>query len=119
MTVHLWRVACDTPSWTADDLSGKGAVSQVARWNQLGEMVICAATSISLAAWETRSHFARGAALPWNADLTGLKSRRSALLAVPSVVVAEENNVVLHLAQPRSVGVSATRVRHPLYDHRV
>ena len=33
MTVHLWRVASDTPSWTADDLSGKGAASKGARWN--------------------------------------------------------------------------------------
>ena len=23
MTVHLWRVASDTPGWTADDMSGK------------------------------------------------------------------------------------------------
>ena len=29
MTVHLWRVASDTPSWTADDMSGKGAASNV------------------------------------------------------------------------------------------
>lgn len=66
MTVRLWRVASDTPSWTADDLSGKGAASRGARWNHPGELVTYAATSISLAAWETRAHFGRGAALPWN-----------------------------------------------------
>ena len=28
MTVHLWRVASDTPGWTVDDMSGKGAASK-------------------------------------------------------------------------------------------
>ena len=48
MTVHLWRVASDTPGWTADDLSGKGAASKGARWNHPGELATYAATSVSL-----------------------------------------------------------------------
>ena len=58
--------AGDTPLWTAEDLAGKGAAQKGARWNHAGEHVTYAATSISLAAWETRAHFGKGAALPWN-----------------------------------------------------
>ena len=66
MTVCLWRVASDTPGWTAEDLSGKGAASRGARWNHPGEPTTCAAMSVSLAAWEARAHMGRAMALPWN-----------------------------------------------------
>lgn len=49
MTVSLWRIASDTPSYTAEDMAGKGAASSGARWNHAGEHVTYAATSISLA----------------------------------------------------------------------
>ena len=157
MTVTLWRVASDTPSWTADDVSGKGAASRGARWNHAGERVTYAATSISLAAWETRAHFGRGGALPWNrflvridipddvwtareillrpplvgwdaipegmvsrdAGSAWLKSRRTALLAVPSVIISEEDNVLINPAHPHSARIVATKVRRFVYDHRV
>lgn len=64
--VSLWRVASDTPDWTAEDLEGKGAGVKGARWNHPGERVTYASTSIALAAWETRAHLGRGVALPWN-----------------------------------------------------
>ncbi len=64
--VSLWRVASDTPDWTAEDLEGKGAAAKGARWNHPGERVTYASTSIALAAWETRAHLGRGLALPWN-----------------------------------------------------
>ena len=57
MTVRLWRIATDTPLWTAEDMAGKGAAHKGARWNNAGEHVTYTATSISLAAWETRAHF--------------------------------------------------------------
>lgn len=67
MTVHLWRVATDTPLYTAEDMAGKGAASKGGRWNAAGEHITYASTSISLAAWETRAHLAkRGAMLPLN-----------------------------------------------------
>ena len=157
MTVHLWRVASDTPSWTADDLSGKGAASKGARWNHPGEHVTYAATSISLAAWETRAHVGRGTTLPWNRYLvridvpdelwaarealgrplpvgwdaipeglvsrnvgsSWLKSGRTALLTVPSVVIDEEDNVMVNPARPDCTRIRATKVRRFLYDHRV
>jgi RES domain-containing protein len=67
MTVSLWRIASDTPQWSADDLAGKGAASRGSRWNHPGEALTFAATSVSLAAWETRAHLGKSAArLPWN-----------------------------------------------------
>ena len=157
MTVALWRVASDTPAWSADDLSGKGAASQGARWNHPGERVTYASTSIALAAWETRAHFARGAALPgnrylvridvpdelwaareilkrpppvgWDAVPEGLVSRhagsgwlaagRSALLAVPSVIIPEEDNVLIDPRHPEATRITATKLRRFVYDHRV
>ena len=157
MPVHLWRVASDTPGWTADDMSGKGAASKGARWNHPGELVTYAATSISLAAWETRAHFGHGTTLPWNRFLVridvpdgiwaarevlgpplpvgwdaiaeGLVSRnlgsgwlkpgRTALLTMPSVIIHEEDNVMVNPAHADCARIRATKVRRFLYDHRV
>jgi RES domain-containing protein len=157
VTVRLWRIAADTPSWTAEDLAGKGAAHKGSRWNDAGEHVTCAATSISLAAWETRAHLGRGAGLPWNRYLVridvpddvwaaramlprpppvgwdaipeGLVSRavgsawlsagRTALLAAPSVIIAEEDNVLINPAHPDARRVTAVKVRRFVYDHRV
>jgi len=115
------------------------------------------ATSISLAAWETRAHFGRGATLPWNRlvvridvpdeiwavrEILGrplpvgwdaipeglvsrnlgsswLKSGRTALLTIPSVIIDEEDNVMANPAHPDCARIRATKVRRFLYDHRV
>ena len=157
MSVSLWRVAADTPLWAADDMAGKGAAHKGARWNHAGEHVTYAATSISLAAWETRAHFGRGARLPWNRYLVridvpdavwaarerlprpppigwdaipeGLVSRaegsvwlkraRAALLAVPSVIVNEEDNVLINPAHADAKRIAATKLRRFVYDPRV
>lgn len=157
MTVQLWRVASDTLAWSADDLSGKGAAVAGARWNHPGERVTYAATSISLAAWETRAHFGKGGALPWNrflvridvpdavwaartvlnrppaigwnaipegrvsrnAGSTWLKLAATALLTVPSVIIGEEDNVLINPAHPDHARITAVKVRRFIYDHRV
>ena len=157
MTVSLWRIATDTPLWTAEDMAGKGAAHKGARWNHAGEHVTYTATSISLAAWETRAHFGKGAKLPWNRYLVrvdvpddvwaareimqrppavgwdaipdGLVSRaagsawlnagRTALLAVPSVIVVEEDNVLIDPAHSDALRITAAKVRRFVYDHRV
>lgn len=157
MTVSLWRIASDTASWMAEDMAGKGAASRGARWNQAGEHVTYASTSISLAAWETRAHFARGMALPWNRilvridvpdDIWGareitprplpvgwnvvpegmisraigsawLASGASALLIVPSVIINEEDNVLINPAHFDVARIAVARVRQFVYDHRV
>ncbi len=156
-TTSLWRIASDTPQWTAEDLGGKGAAIRGARWNHAGEHVAYAATSISLAAWETRANFGLGSALPWNRFLVridvpadvwasreilptplavgwdaipeGLVSRaigskwlsaaRTALLVVPSVIVNEENNLLINPAHADAMRIKAVKVRRFVYDHRV
>ena len=138
-------------------MSGKGAASKGARWNHAGEFVTYAATSISLAAWETRAHFGRGAALPWNRFLVRidvpddvwaarqtlrrpppvgwnaipegnvsrdegsawLRAAASALLAVPSVIIDEEDNILINPGQVDSARILASKVRRFVYDHRV
>jgi RES domain-containing protein len=157
MTVSLWRIASDTASWKADDMTGKAAARSGARWNRAGEHVTYAATSISLAAWETRAHFAQGAALPWNRILVridvpddiwaarqstarplpvgwnvvpeGMVSRAigsawlasgaTALLVVPSVIINEEDNVLINPAHPDATRITTHRVRQFVYDQRV
>ncbi len=157
MTVSLWRIATDTPLWTAEDMAGKGAAHKGARWNHAGEHVTYTATSVSLAAWETRAHFGKGAKLPWNRYLVrvdvpddvwaarewlprppavgwdaipeGLVSRaagsawlsagRTALLGVPSVIIVEEDNVLINPAHSEAKRIMAVKVRRFVYDHRV
>ena len=157
MTVTLWRVASDTPQWTAEDMAGRGAAHKGARWNAPGEYVTYAATSISLAAWETRAHFGKGATLPWNRYLVRidvpdevwkardtlalplpigwdaipegtvsrslgsawLSGKTSALLEVPSVIIDEENNVLINPAHSYARRLAAFKVRRFLYDPRV
>lgn len=157
MTVSLWRIASDTTSYTAEDMAGKGAASGGSRWNHVGEHVTYAATSISLAAWETRANFAKGMLLPWNRILVridvpdavwaarvvtpsplpvgwnaipeGMISRSigsawlaggaSALLVVPSVIINEEDNVLINPAHPDAASITTERIRQFVYDHRV
>jgi RES domain-containing protein len=157
VTVTLWRVAADTRQWTAEDMAGKGAAAKGARWNHAGEHVAYASMSISLAAWETRAHFGKGARLPWNrylvridvpedvwaarqiivrppsvgwdaipeglvsrsAGSVWLKASQTALLAVPSAIIYEEDNVLINPAHPDARRISATRVRRFVYDPRV
>ena len=157
MTISLWRVASDTPLWSAEDLAGKGAAHKGGRWNHAGEHVVYAATSVSLAAWETRAHFGQGASLPWNrflvridipddlwaaretllrpppvgwnaipeglvsraAGSAWLTARRSVLLAVPSVIIDEEDNLLINPAHPQAGRITAAKLRRFVYDHRV
>lgn len=65
MTVSLWRIGTDTPSYAADDLSGKGAQTTGGRWNSKGRPVLYTASNVALAAMETIVHF-NTKALPLN-----------------------------------------------------
>lgn len=60
MTVHLWRIATDTPDYTADDMTGKGAEITGGRWNRQGLPVVYCASNIALAALETLAHLNAG-----------------------------------------------------------
>lgn len=65
MTVELWRIATDTPTYGADDMTGTGAKLTGGRWNRPSNPLIYATTSISLAVLETIVHLGTGA-LPLN-----------------------------------------------------
>jgi RES domain-containing protein len=41
------------------------------------------------------------------------------LLVVPSVIIAEEHNVLINPAHPDAKRITATKVRRFVYDHRV
>ena len=60
-----WRIATDTPSYQADDLSGTGAKLSGGRWNSEGIAVVYAAQSRALAALQTRVHL-NTSSLPLN-----------------------------------------------------
>jgi RES domain-containing protein len=53
---RLWRIAADTPDYTADELGGDGARKTGGRWNSAGNATVYSATSIALAALETVVH---------------------------------------------------------------
>lgn len=69
--VQLWRIASDTPTWGAHDLSGKGAEMTGGRWNRKGRAVVYSSSSIALAALETVVHLGIGE-LPLNRFLVAI-----------------------------------------------
>lgn len=52
----VWRIATDSPTYTADDLTGAGARISGGRWNHIGAAVVYASNSIALACLETVVH---------------------------------------------------------------
>ena len=54
--MKLWRIAADTRQYRAGDLTGAGAARAPGRWNDVGEPVIYAALTISMAVLETAAH---------------------------------------------------------------
>ncbi|WP_454712247.1 RES family NAD+ phosphorylase [Cupriavidus nantongensis] len=60
-----WRIATDTPAYTADDATGAGAKATGGRWNRQGTPLVYAASSIALACLETLVHLG-SAGLPLN-----------------------------------------------------
>lgn len=69
----FWRIATDTPDYTADDLSGTGAKRFGGRWNQRGTPLIYASSSRALACLETVVHLGSTPALPLNRYLVRLE----------------------------------------------
>lgn len=63
--VHLWRIASDTPDYTADDTTGAGARATGGRWNRARSPVLYTSTSRALACLETVVHL-RDGGLPLN-----------------------------------------------------
>lgn len=152
-----WRIASDTLQFSADSLSGAGAASRGARWNERGLPMLHASQSRALACLETLVHLDDGGlplnrylvqidipepvwaaarvetatSLPvgWDAEpmsatsvdfgTAWARSGASAILRVPSVIVPEEENILINPAHPDAAGITATKVRRWLYDPRL
>lgn len=71
--LSLWRIASDTPDFTADDGSGKGAALCGGRWNARGTPLVYASSTRALACLETVVHLTGGVALPMNRYLVQLE----------------------------------------------
>ena len=79
--------------------------------------------------WTARQVLARPTPVGWDAIPEGLVSRAlgsawlaagvTALLDVPSVIINEEDNVLINPAHVDAAMISATKVRRFIYDHRV
>jgi RES domain-containing protein len=71
MSVRLWRIAVEAPSYAANDLTGAGAKITGGRWNSVGTPLVYSATNIALAVIETVLYI-RGGGLPFNRFLVGI-----------------------------------------------
>ena len=79
--------------------------------------------------WARREILVRPPAVGWDAIPEGLVSRGAgahlvefrsdSLLAVPSVIIVEEDNVLINPAHPDAKRIPAIKVRRFVYDHRV
>lgn len=63
--MRLWRIATETRTYAAADLSGQGAALHPGRWNAAGQPVVYAAPTLALAVLETVAHMHDGG-LPLN-----------------------------------------------------
>lgn len=70
--VALWRIAIDTPDYTADDISGAGSKVTGGRWNRKGNAVVYASSTIALACLETVVHLG-STGLPLNRYLVRIE----------------------------------------------
>lgn len=71
MSRTAWRIATDTPSYEADDLTGAGAKATGGRWNSPGLPVVYTSRTRALACLETVVHLGAGG-LPLNRYLVRL-----------------------------------------------
>ena len=65
MTEVLWRIAADTATYAADDMSGGGAKSTGGRWNAVAHAVVYTSITRALACLETVVHL-NASGLPLN-----------------------------------------------------
>lgn len=65
MSRTVWRIATDTPTYHADNLSGAGAKATGGRWNETGVSIVYASETRALACLEMMIHLNAGG-LPFN-----------------------------------------------------
>ena len=71
MSFTVWRIATDTKSYEAHDLSGAGAKDTGGRWNAAGDPLVYASETQALACLETLVHLNAGG-LPLNRYLVSV-----------------------------------------------
>ena len=54
--MKLWRIATETRTYPASDLSGTGAAKNPGRWNDEGQAVVYCAAALAMAVLETAAH---------------------------------------------------------------
>lgn len=69
----LWRIATETITHSADDLSGAGAAKDPGRWNAATEPVIYCAPTLAMAVLETAAHV-DDSGLPLNKFVVEIKA---------------------------------------------
>lgn len=156
MSKRVWRIATDTPDYSADDLSGTGTKKSGGRWNRVDTPLVYASETIALACLETVVHlnssglplnrylvpidipaalwraaefFQLASHIGWDAQPPGMvslefgtawaASKRTALLVVPSAIVAEESNILINPLHPDAGQITAGKIRRWLYDPRI
>jgi RES domain-containing protein len=70
--VILWRIATETRTFAARDLTGAGAALNPGRWNEHGQAAVYTAPSVALAVLETAAHVDTGG-LPLNRFLVQIR----------------------------------------------
>ena len=85
--MNLWRIAADTRTYAADDLSGQGSALHPGRWNDSGQALVYAAPSIATAVLETAAHVDDGG-LPLNRYLVRINVPEELWAAREEVAVA-------------------------------
>jgi RES domain-containing protein len=71
LNITVWRIATDTKSYEADDLSGAGAKTTGGRWNDAGDPLVYTSETQALAYLETVVHLNAGG-LPLNRYLVSV-----------------------------------------------
>lgn len=101
----LWRIAAETRTYSADDLSGAGAAHSPGRWNDSGERVLYTAPTIAIAVLETAAHI-DDAGLPLNRFLVEI--------SVPDALWAARKTLGIADLDPTWAAVPAGRhtVKH-------
>ena len=70
--MRLWRIAAETRTYPAADLSGAGAAAYPGRWNDHKEPVVYCAPAIAMAVLETAAHV-DDSGLPLNRFLVAIE----------------------------------------------
>jgi RES domain-containing protein len=84
--VILWRIATETRTYAANDLSGAGAAKDPGRWNAAKEPVIYCAPTLAMAVLETAAHI----------DDSGLPLNKFVVeIQVPDAVWAQREQVAV------------------------